>query len=112
MQEFQESDSQVTHRVPTKLANGDRPIVALLKSRHMRNQWLAKQKQYKSTNNRQPLMSTIVKSTLSASPVYIHEHITVRRKLLLSQVKTYARDNEIKFVWIKDGAILIKKNET
>lgn len=41
----------------------------------------------------------------------MHEHLTVKKKILLKEVKNFATQKEIKFVWVKDGMILVKKNE-
>lgn len=108
---LQPGDIQVAHRVRTKRAGTQRPIVALLKSRYMRNEWIAKHKKYKADNNRQPLLASKVNNSLQATPVYINEHLTVKRKMLLGRVREYAREKGMKFVWVNDGTILVKQEE-
>uniref|UniRef100_A0A8D8PM91 FP protein C-terminal domain-containing protein n=1 Tax=Cacopsylla melanoneura TaxID=428564 RepID=A0A8D8PM91_9HEMI len=111
IQYLKEGDIQVAHRVPSKQGNGPKPIVAQLRSRYVRNQWIGKFKQYKRTHNHQPLKASEIKNGLQQTPVYVHEHITVKRKMLLSEVRKFAKERNIKFVWVADGTILIRENE-
>lgn len=108
---LQPGDIQVAHRVKTKRAGTQRPIVAQLKSRYHRNEWIAKYRKHKTDNNNQPLLASKVNNSLQATPVYINEHITVKRKILLGKVREYGREKGMKFVWVKDGAILVKQEE-
>ncbi|KAI5726353.1 hypothetical protein M8J76_001163 [Diaphorina citri] len=84
-------DIQVAHRVKNRHGTkGNRPIVAHLSSRLMRNIWLANFKDFKKE-----------KGFLTAK----------NKKLLLKEVREFAREKQIKSVWIKDGLILVRKNE-
>lgn len=105
-----EGDIQVAHRVNSRSGKGNRPIVAHLSTRFMRNQWLQHYKNYKK--NKGNLTAKDVSGNLtSGTNIYIHEHITVKTKLLLNEVRAYAKEKEIKFVWIKDALILLKRDE-
>uniref|UniRef100_A0A8D8UEN5 FP protein C-terminal domain-containing protein n=1 Tax=Cacopsylla melanoneura TaxID=428564 RepID=A0A8D8UEN5_9HEMI len=78
----------------------------------MRNIWLAKYKAYKrNLGEKKNLTAKHVNQQLPAGDLFIHEHVTVTTKLLLAEVKAFAKEKDIKFVWIKDGHILVKKNE-
>lgn len=106
-------DIQVAHRVNTKNKNTTkRSIIVHLRSRYMRNIWLTKYKEFKrSLGEKKNLNAKHVNQHLPASDLFIHEHVTVTTKLLLAEIKTFAKEKNIRFVWIKDGYILLKKNE-
>ncbi|KAL1446338.1 hypothetical protein WDU94_005522 [Cyamophila willieti] len=107
-----ESDIQVAHRVNNRNGgNGSRPIVAHMSSRFMRNQWLEKFKQFKQTKGGN-VTAKQISGSLPDTKIFMHEHITVNRKLLLNEVREFAKANQIKFVWIKDSMILVKKDES
>lgn len=111
IQDLKEDEIQVAHRVPSKQGSGPKPIVAQLRSRYTRNIWIARYKQLKKERNHKPLKASDVKVGLPDSPIYVHEHITVKRKLLLSDVKKFAKAHNIKFVWVADGGILVREKE-
>ncbi|KAI5741901.1 hypothetical protein M8J77_000934 [Diaphorina citri] len=103
-------DIQVAHRVKNRDGTkGNRPIVAHLSSRFMRNKWLANFKDFKKEKGF--LTAKNVNGSLPETRIAIYEHITVKKKLLLKEVREFAREKQIKFVWIKDGLILVRKNE-
>ncbi|KAL1459999.1 hypothetical protein WDU94_011940 [Cyamophila willieti] len=52
-----------------------------------------------------------INGNLPDAKVFIHEHITVSKKLLLNEVRAFAREKNIQFVWVKDAMILVKKSE-
>lgn len=111
IQRIEEGDIQVAHRVDQRnKERGQRPIIAHMASRYLRNKWL---KQYKDNNKQSGKLSAkTIQPNLSDKAVYLNEHITVTKKILLKEVKEYAREANIKYVWIKDSQILLKKEET
>lgn len=104
--QIMEGDIQVAHRVDTK-KKGIRPIIAHMASRYMRNKWLHN---YRKSPGK--LSTKTIHQNLPDQPIYINEHITVRKKLLLNEAKELAKVNHIKYVWVKDGFILLKKNDS
>lgn len=42
-------------------------------------------------------------------PIYINEHLTKQRKILLSKVRQFAKDNGYKYVWLQNGTIRMRK---
>lgn len=114
MPDLKDDDVQVAHRVSgAHRENGkrdNRPIVAHLKSRYLRNIFLQKYKDYKKQTRTQ-LTANNIHPNLPNVNIYIYEHITVQRKILLNAVRKYATDKNIKFVWVKDAMILVKKDE-
>ncbi|XP_017300142.2 uncharacterized protein LOC108252575 isoform X1 [Diaphorina citri] len=105
-----EGDIQIAHRVQNRDgSNKNRPIIAHLGSRYIRNKWLKQYKDYKRSGN---LVANKINPNLPNSNIYIYEHVTIKTKLLLNEVRAYAKENGIKFVWVKDGMILIKRSES
>uniref|UniRef100_A0A8D8R783 FP protein C-terminal domain-containing protein n=1 Tax=Cacopsylla melanoneura TaxID=428564 RepID=A0A8D8R783_9HEMI len=114
VENINEGDIQVAHRVD--LMNKDRggkhrPIIVHMGSRYIRNKWLQKYRDFRRAKSSGKLSAKDISNSLPDSAVYLNEHITVKRKLLLKEAKTFAREKNIKFVWVKDGFILMKKNE-
>lgn len=108
--DIREGDIQVAHRVSSWDANkGKRPIVVHLGSRYLRMKWIQQYKEYKKRAVN--LTARAINGNLPEVNVYIHEHVTVKTKMLLNEVRAFAKEKNIKFVWIKDGLILIKKHE-
>ncbi|KAL1447183.1 hypothetical protein WDU94_003608 [Cyamophila willieti] len=111
IQNICEGDIQVAHRVYTKRTDENKPIIAQLGSRFMRNKWMAKYREYKQKKNYAPLSASEIHASLRPNQVYLNEHLTVTRKLLLNDVRTFAKEKDIKYVWVRDGVILVKQNE-
>lgn len=113
IQDIIPGDIQVAHRVNTKNKNTTkRSIIVHLRSRYMRNIWLTKYREYKrSLGEKKNLDAKHVNKHLPNNDLFIHEHVTVTTKLLLAEVKAFAKEKNIRFVWIKDSHILVKKNE-
>ncbi|KAI5748789.1 hypothetical protein M8J76_001939 [Diaphorina citri] len=115
IENIKEGDIQVAHRVDSmNKERGKRAIVAHMGSRYIRNKWLQRYRNFNSGKNgeQKTLTANLINNNLPKVPVYLNEHITVTKKILLKDAKQFARENSIKFVWIKDGFILMKKNET
>uniref|UniRef100_A0A8D8W415 FP protein C-terminal domain-containing protein n=1 Tax=Cacopsylla melanoneura TaxID=428564 RepID=A0A8D8W415_9HEMI len=117
IQNIMEADVQVAHRVDSQSNQnrGNRTIVAHMGSRYLRNKWIQNYRNMmNNTGNgtRSGLTAKKINNNLPDVPVYINEHITVQRKLLLKEAKEVAKKYGIKFVWVKDSFILMKKNET
>ncbi|KAI5722547.1 hypothetical protein M8J76_008620 [Diaphorina citri] len=107
-----EGDIQVAHRVDQKnKERGSRPIIVHMASRYMRNKWLTQYKNFNKTGERKRLTAKMINRNLTDTPVYINEHITIQKKILLRDVKDLARQAGFKYVWVKDSYILIKKDD-
>ncbi|KAL1447785.1 hypothetical protein WDU94_005513 [Cyamophila willieti] len=107
-----EGDIQVAHRVDQKnKERGNRPIIVHMASRYLRNKWLTQYKNFNKTGARKRLTAKMINQNLADTPVYLNEHITVQKKLLLKDVKEAAKQANFKFVWVKDSYILVKKDE-
>lgn len=114
VEKIEPGDIQVAHRVSTKNANQrKRPIIIHLRSRYLRNIWLTKYRDFKkSLGKNKTLNSKQVNQHLPPEDIFIHEHITVETKILLNEVKKFASEKGIKYVWVKDAFILLKRNDS
>lgn len=108
-----EGDIQVAHRVDQRnKQRGSRPIIVHLASRYLRNKWLQQFRNFHKSGNKARLTARMINKNLPDTPVYINEHITVSKKLLLKEAKDLAKQHQIKYVWVKDAYILMKKSDT
>lgn len=118
IQTLAEGDVQVAHRVDTKndKERNKRPIIVHMGSRYLRNKWLEHFKKHiksmsATTGKRGILSAKSISGTFPDTPIFLNEHITVQRKLLLKEAKEVAQKRNIKYVWIKDAFILMKQND-
>lgn len=115
IESVKKGDIQVAHRVDMmNKERGNRPIIANMGSRYIRNEWLKKYKEYRNQQNGQPrqLTANQINQRLPPQPVYLSEHLTPNMKLLLKDTKEFAKGKGIKYVWTKDGCILVKRSDT
>lgn len=104
-------DISVAHRLPTK--EGKRkPIVIKFCKRISRDTWLSKFKEEAKRDEEGPGISSS-KLSLECPPSRITagEHLTAATMDLLNKTRDTAKELNYKFVWIKDGKILVRKNE-
>lgn len=97
------SEIDVIHRVPSANKNLPKPIVVQFTNRQKRDAFLAK-RQLIITNAK-------ISGTKLAQKVYINEHLSPYFKLLLKQTKVRARDAKYKYVWFRNGKILVRKDD-
>lgn len=109
--EIREGDVQVAHRVFSRRSSGPKPIVAHLASRYMKNTWIAKYKQYKGSKNSTHILASELHNTFENTPVYLYEHITTKRKVLLSDTRAFAKQANLKYVWTKEGVIFVREED-
>lgn len=110
LDDSKDRDIQAAHRVPryNQMPNGN--IIVNFVSRWSKNCVLMAAKEYRK-NKEQNLVAKYFKLEFAETPVFISEHLSPARKQLLI-TKEIAKEKGYKFVWTKDGQILVKKNET
>ena len=96
------------HRVPLweKNSNKHKPIIVRLLSRVDRDAILNAYK-----GKRTPQKSGLEIEGLSNS-CYINEHLSQHNKTLFKQTREIAKEKVYKYVWVKNGNIFVRKNET
>lgn len=113
IQDIKEGDIQVAHRVDlmSKGRTKTRPIVVHMGSRYLRNKWLQKYREFNKGQRNEKLSTKHITNSLPSSPVYLNEHLTAKRKKLLNETKAFGKAKNIKYIWVKDAFILVKKDD-
>lgn len=95
------------HRVPHAHKDNAKPknIVVKLSSRVLRDNFLSA---YRSNR--------VVKSELlgiagQSFVIYLHEHLTLKKKLLFRECREAALQNKFKYVWVRNSTILTRKSD-
>jgi hypothetical protein len=94
-------DIENVWRVPGDLKDA-RPVIVSLRSREARTEWLKCRKRV--------LTNGTIYNTEDSSRIFINEHLTRQLRHLFWSAKNRLRETH-KFVWIRNGKVLVKKNE-
>lgn len=96
------------HRVPQPSSAGQRPknIVVKFTSRLKRDSLLSAARLQKGVT------SDLLGIPGPSHKVYFNEHLTLKNKTLFRQTREAAKQHGHRFVWVKHGAILVRKNDT
>lgn len=89
-----------------------RAIVAKLRSPRQRDVLLAAIQNFNKTNPEDKLSSYHLGLAGAKSPVFVSEHLTPSNKSLHAATRKQAKDMSFKFVWVRNGRIYVRKNET
>lgn len=88
-------DVQIAHRVNSTNQAKVKPIVIRMSNSKTRDKWTA----------------AFRKSELWKNSVYVNEHLTKRNQNLLFKTKQFKKENNYRYVWVKDCKILIRKDD-
>lgn len=102
-QNVKPDDIEIVHRVKTRDDQAPANIVVRFKSRSKRDALLEKAKKTRLT------MTDLGHS--SNTPIYVNEHLCPTLKRLLGMAIEKKRASNWKFVWVKHGHILARKDE-
>lgn len=106
---FTEREIDCIHRVPCFDKSKPKNIIVKLQSRLIKNEIVAAARTYYKENNNQGLTSNKI-NLMGNNAIFINEHLTSDRKLLLMDTKKFAKLNNIEFVWVKDCKIFVRKS--
>lgn len=96
----------VAHRVPkSKEGKGHPTIVVKFLSRTTRDTWMTASRD----KERGKLKTTDVSPSLRQGDVFINEHLTVHNKMILYRAKLLVKGGKLKYAWVRDGKVLVKK---
>lgn len=95
-------------RVPTKLVNKPKNIVATFISKAKRDEMLSA---VKVKLNQLERKDGFRLDGLS-NKFYVNEHLTIRSKIVFRAARVMAREKGFKFVWTQNGNVLLRKNDT
>lgn len=93
-------------------SNRPRSIVVQLASPKTRDQLLASVIKYNKTHPKDRLQSNHLGITGPSCPVYVVEHLSPANKALHAAARRKAKEVGFKFVWVRNGRIFVRKNET
>lgn len=94
-----------------KNSNRPRAVVVRLSSIKARDDVLASVIKFNKSNKDNKLNSKHLGYGGTVSPVFISEHLSPANKSLHAETRKVARDKGYKFVWVRDGRILVRKHE-
>lgn len=95
-------DIEAAHRLKQPKNKKPPPIIVQFASRRLRNMWIKKRTGITCKN--------VIKNG-SDTPIYFNENLTPINKQLFWQARKLAKEKNLKYCWIKDGKILVKKND-
>lgn len=89
-----------------------RTVIAKFRSRAIRDGLIAAVSKFNKANAADKLSSTHLGCGGPRVPVFVSEHLSLSNKRLHAAARLKAKDFHYKFVWIRDGRIYVRKNET
>lgn len=95
-------DIDVAHRLPSNRRNATPSIVAQFKTRSARDT-LVEKKVLVITNNNMPGVAI-------GEKIFINEQLTYENKQLLRKTKEFAKSANYRYVWFKNGKLLVRKD--
>lgn len=107
---FTEKDIDTVHRVQCFDKKKTKNIIVKFQSRIVKNNIISAARQHNRTNKEGFTSNQL--NLPGRSPVYINEHLTSERKLLLMSIKKYAKQHNIEFIWTKECRIYARRNNT
>lgn len=96
------------HRVPHNQTS-DRPknIIAELANRYLRDDVIAAARVRRGLTTE----NIGIGSPSNKKPIFINEHLTLKNKILYSKARELAKAKGYRFVWVKNGNILMRKSD-
>lgn len=96
------------HRVQAFNSNNKHPrnIVVELNSLNFKNRIVALSKLQRKKGNPGIAIEGI------GEQIFINEHLSTQNKLLFRDTRSWAKTNHYKYVWIKNGCIFVRKDDT
>lgn len=113
--EVKDIDIQLCTRLAKKDPKNTRPRSILVKfnSPRTRDSFLAAAIQYNKSNPNNKLNSAHLNLALdNPSPIFVVEHLSAENKALHAATRKRAKELGYKFVWVRNGKVFAKKDET
>lgn len=102
-------DVDTVYRINTTIENKPKPIIIKFLSQYKGDAILAAKIKRKNSENTE--IKGIAIENISNN-MFINEHLTPNMKAILKQAKDVAKIKKYKFVWVKNGCVYARKNET
>lgn len=95
-----------------KQSKRPRTIVAKLRSNRCRDELYSAVVRYNKANPKDRLNSSLLGIAGDKSNVYVSEHLSPANKALHAAARILAKEKNYMFVWVRNGRIFMRKNET
>ncbi|XP_045450021.1 uncharacterized protein LOC123658719 [Melitaea cinxia] len=89
-----------------------RTVICRIPSKLKRDNLLAAVLSYNKANPKQKLNTKLLGFGDAESPVYVSEHLSPTNKSLHAAARIRAKEKLYKFVWVRNGKIFVRKNES
>lgn len=112
--DLHEQNILAVHRVAKMDKESQRPrsIILKLSSPRCRDSFLAAIKKFNKKNPKDRLNSSHLGIGGGVNqPVYVSEHLTPAAKQLHAATRTFAKEHSVKFVWVRNGRVYLRKDE-
>nr|XP_049697147.1 uncharacterized protein LOC126054687 [Helicoverpa armigera] len=110
---LQENDILHFSRIRKLDSQSDRPrsVVVKLRSSRVRDEILASVIKFNRAHPRDKLNSTHLGYGGTKKPVFVSEHLSPINKAIHAETRKIARAKGYKYVWVRDGRILVRKDD-
>lgn len=105
---FSEKDVDVVHRVQCFDKTKTKNIIVRFHSRQLKKKFIACSRIHVRENGLMKIEHINYEGT---GLFYVNEHLMPERKLLLLKCKKFCKENNIKYIWVKDCKILVRKDD-
>lgn len=104
---IQQKDIVSVHRVPHASQQSDRPknIIVKFTTRILRDNILSAFRKAKGVKSDELGIAG------QSHAIYMNEHLTLKKKQLFRECRDKAKECKYKYVWIKNGAILVRQDD-
>lgn len=113
--DIKDTDIQLCTRIAKKDPQNSRPRSVLVKfnSPRIRDTFLAASMQYNKTNSKNKLNSSHLGIAADKPvPIFVAEHLSPENKALHAATRAKAKELGYRYVWVRNGKIFTKKDET
>lgn len=102
------NDIVAVHRVPQAKKESSQPknVIVKFATRTIKDNFLAAARRARGLTSEQ--------INISGTPrvIYINEHLTLKKKILFRETRIAAKEHGFRFVWSKNGNVLVRQKET
>lgn len=108
-----ENDIVTVTRVRKLDSNSNRPrsIIVKVSNKKIRDEVLASVSKFNRENVNDKLNSRHLGYGGGKSPVFVSEHLSPLNKIIHAETRKAAKEKGYKFVWVRDGRILVRRDE-
>jgi len=104
IQDYRTDVVEKMHRIPSKNKEKVSSIIVQFKRREDRDKWISAKK--RTVTNDQILQNS------NGKRIFVNENMTPHFRQLFWKAKNFAKENKYKYVWFKNGKVLMRKEES